>query len=104
MDSSADHRQAGDKALLGRVSGRVQGVGFRWFVREQARRLGIRGDVRNLLDGRVEFRCRGPRADVERFLAAVRQGPPGSRVDGMETEPLEGEADIGEGDTFAIRR
>ena len=69
------------------VAGRVQGVGFRYFVREAARRHGVAGDVRNLSDGRVEVRASG--GNLDQFLAEVRQGPPGSRVDHVETLALD---------------
>jgi acylphosphatase len=62
------------------ISGRVQGVGFRYFTAGQARRLGVRGSVRNLPDGRVEVVAEGDRAAIEALLAAVRQGPPGAHV------------------------
>ena len=51
------------------VHGRVQGVGFRWFVRTEARRLGLAGWVRNLPDGTVELRASG----IAQFLAALEQ-------------------------------
>lgn len=62
------------------VHGRVQGVGFRWFVRTEARRLGLAGWVRNLPDGTVEMRASG----IAQFLAALEQaiqrGPEGASV------------------------
>lgn len=62
------------------VSGHVQGVGFRYFVRQQAGKLPISGWVRNVSDGRVEVLAEGERADLETFLAAVQHGPSGSAV------------------------
>ena len=53
-------------------SGTVQGVGFRWRAVEASRGLAVTGFVRNLRDGRVELVAEGARAEVERFLAAVR--------------------------------
>ena len=76
-------------ALHCRVRGRVQGVGFRWFVQGVARELGLAGDVRNLADGSVEIRATGRPVDLDTLLEAVREGPRGSRVDGVER--LEGE-------------
>ena len=67
-----------------RVAGRVQGVGFRWFVLQAARRHGVRGDVRNLPDGRVEIRAAGQADRVAAFLGEVRHGPQGARVDRVE--------------------
>lgn len=62
------------------VSGRVQGVGFRWFVVEAGRGLGLGGWVRNLPGGDVECEAEGAPADVEAFLGALRRGPPLARV------------------------
>lgn len=70
--------------LVGRrfvVAGRVQGVGFRYYTRAAARREGLTGSVRNLDDGGVEILVEGEAEAVERFERAVRQGPPGARVD-----------------------
>jgi acylphosphatase len=63
------------------VVGRVQGVGFRWFVREAARRAGVAGWVRNHDDGRVEIVASGPDDAIAEVVAAARTGPPGARVD-----------------------
>lgn len=62
------------------VEGHVQGVGFRYFVREQAAALPLTGWVRNLHDGRVELVAEGERGDLEKLLSAVHQGPRGSHV------------------------
>jgi acylphosphatase len=66
------------------VTGRVQGVGFRWFVRERADALGLAGWVKNRSDGSVELLVSGDAAASEQFLAAVRRGPPHARVDAIE--------------------
>ena len=63
------------------VAGEVQGVGFRWFVREKARRWGLAGWVRNRPDGTVELAAAGAEESLEGLLRDVRVGPPGSRVD-----------------------
>ena len=68
-----------------RVSGRVQGVWFRAATREEARRRGLEGWVRNLPDGRVEAVFEGDEATLEGMLAWCRTGPPGARVDAVET-------------------
>lgn len=68
------------------VEGRVQGVGFRYFAQQAARRSGVRGWVRNLGDGRVEALAEGGAAAVAAFEQAIRRGPPLARVDGFETE------------------
>ena len=77
-----------ERAVQCLVSGRVQGVGFRWFVQQEARRLGVRGDVRNLPDGRVEIRAVGAAEDVGRLLAAVGAGPTGSKPEDVVTREL----------------
>jgi acylphosphatase len=75
------------------VSGRVQGVGFRFFVQRAARSLGLAGYVRNLPDRRVEVAVEGPRADVDALVDAVRAGPPGAAVTAVDVvwEPPGGE-------------
>lgn len=80
-DATSDAPQRRAHWLL---AGRVQGVGFRWFVQRTAGRHGIDGDVRNLADGRVEVRAAGDAERLAAFLDDVRQGPPGGRVDGVE--------------------
>ena len=63
------------------VRGRVQGVGFRWFVREAARRAELAGWVRNLEDGSVALEASGTPEGIAFLLDALRRGPPRSRVD-----------------------
>jgi acylphosphatase len=63
------------------IGGRVQGVGFRYFTEDAARREGVRGWVRNLPDGRVEAAADGEADSVDRFEHAIRHGPRGARVD-----------------------
>ncbi|MBW1714024.1 MAG: acylphosphatase [Deltaproteobacteria bacterium] len=76
-----------------KISGLVQGVWFRASTRDQARPLGLTGWVRNLPDGRVEAVFEGPEPALKQILAWCRQGPPGSRVDQVETawSPASGE-------------
>ena len=69
------------------VRGRVQGVGFRWFVRERARALGLAGWVRNLADGAVEVAAAGDSHDLDRFRAMLTQGPSGAVVSSVEDLP-----------------
>lgn len=66
------------------VSGRVQGVGFRYFVEREAIRLGIFGWVRNRREGSVEAVFSGTPEQVDAMLAACRKGPPVSKVDRLE--------------------
>ncbi|HEV7786753.1 MAG TPA: acylphosphatase, partial [Thermoanaerobaculia bacterium] len=61
------------------VSGHVQGVGFRWFVRREAAELGLAGRVRNLADGRVEVAVSGEPPALSAFRERLRTGPPGAR-------------------------
>jgi acylphosphatase len=77
---------SGRLTIRGWVSGRVQGVGFRWFVLQTARRLGLAGEVANLRDGRVAFLAQGPEPAVRRFVEALRGGPSGARVDALTSE------------------
>ena len=65
------------------VSGRVQGVAFRWHAVETARELGVTGWIRNLPDGSVEGHVEGPAERVERMLDWLRHGPPIARVTGV---------------------
>ena len=62
------------------IGGRVQGVGFRYFAREVGLREGVRGWVRNLIDGRVEVLAEGEADAVERFERQIRSGPADARV------------------------
>jgi acylphosphatase len=66
------------------VSGRVHGVGFRAFVWHRAFTLGLAGFVRNLRDRRVEVVAEGPGPSVAALVEAVRRGPVGARVDGVD--------------------
>lgn len=62
------------------VHGRVQGVGFRWFVRTEARRLGLAGWVRNIPDGTVEVRASGIAQFLNALEQAIQRGPEGASV------------------------
>lgn len=84
------------------VRGRVQGVGFRWFVRERAREAGLRGWVRNNADGSVELLAAGPAAALERLEAAVREGPPGALVSEVARSHAHPEAPLP--DPFTVDR
>jgi len=74
------------------ISGRVQGVGFRWFTHDAAVRAGVTGWVRNLPDGRVEAWVEGDADAVTRVEAALRSGPRGARIEtvNVELEPPTG--------------
>jgi acylphosphatase len=66
------------------VRGRVQGVGFRWFVEREAHMLGIAGWVRNNHDGSVEVLAQGTRDQLSGLHGRLRQGPRAARVDAVE--------------------
>ena len=70
------------------VTGRVQGVGFRWFVLEAASVENLTGWVRNRPDGDVEVVAEGDAESMERFERAVRRGPARARVDDVSTDIL----------------
>jgi acylphosphatase len=82
------------------VSGRVQGVGFRWFVLEAASAENVTGWVRNTPDGDVEIVAEGDAESVERFERAVRRGPARAQVDDVATDIL---APTGRFPTFTTR-
>ena len=82
------------------ISGRVQGVNFRYYTRQRAQSLGLTGWVRNLRDGRVEAVFEGERERVERMLEWCAHGPPAAHVEGVETH---WEAPSGEFSGFRIR-
>lgn len=75
------------------VSGRVQGVAFRGYIRKWAQELGLKGWVRNLYDGRVEAVAEGERRLLEALVARVRVGPPSARIEEVEVrwEDYQGE-------------
>ena len=64
-----------------KITGKVQGVGFRYFVLQQAQELGIKGWVSNKPNGDVEALAQGEKADLEQLIAKVKQGPAFSRVE-----------------------
>lgn len=63
------------------IQGRVQGVGFRWFVQREASEIGLHGWVRNTEDGDVEVVAAGETHDLAELRASLKRGPRGSRVD-----------------------
>ena len=91
-----------DKSSEGRhfvVRGRVQGVGFRWFVEREARMLGIAGWVRNNSDGSVEVLAVGTRDQLLGLRERLRQGPRAARVDDVQESEAAPSADL---NTFRI--
>ena len=75
------------------VKGRVQGVGFRWFVQREAAEIGLKGWVRNTDEGHVEIVASGDSEDLAELKDALRKGSRGSRVDAV----IEHELDESEG-------
>ena len=78
------------RAVEAHVTGRVQGVSFRYYAEHQARRLGVAGWVRNEPDGSVAAHVEGEAQAVDAMVAWLRQGPPAARVDRVdvhETQP-----------------
>ena len=71
------------------VSGRVQGVNFRWYTQQKAQELGLTGWVRNLWDGRVEAIFEGEERAVQRGVDWCRVGAPSARVDRVEVDYAE---------------
>ncbi len=68
------------------IAGRVQGVWFRAFTRDQARRIGLRGWVKNRLDGSVYTEVTGEQSDIEKFILQLSNGPELSRVEDVSVE------------------
>lgn len=87
-------------SLHATVSGRVQGVYFRAWVREQATGLALRGWVRNLADGRVELLAQGEPEALAALRERLPKGPPLSRVDGVDAATIEHDTAY---DAFSIR-
>jgi len=73
------------------ISGRVQGVGFRYALADEARARRLRGWVRNRRDGSVEAVVAGSAADVEAMIAWAHRGPPAARVAAVKVGPAQGE-------------
>ena len=87
-------------SIKGYVSGHVQGVGFRYFVRSLAQQADLSGYVHNLADGRVEFLLQGDPAVVEQVISLIRNGPRYARVDAVSLEAVR---DLPASDGFGSR-
>jgi acylphosphatase len=91
MTQSLDHQSTFARRFF--VRGRVQGVGFRWFVEREAHILQIAGWVRNNSDGTVEIFAQGTRQQLAGLHVRLREGPRAARVDDVdvsEVEPVAG--------------
>lgn len=73
-----------------RITGRVQGVGYRWSMAQEAKRLGVNGWVRNRLDGSVEAVVSGPEGAVLAMIEWAKRGPHGSEVVRLEVSETQG--------------
>jgi acylphosphatase len=99
---SPRHQIIGPPDMLARryiIHGRVQGVGFRYFVSSEAQKLGIAGWVRNNMNGTVEALAAGSREQLARFHESLCRGPRAARVENVEVFPAEAEGLTG---TFRI--
>jgi len=76
------------------ISGRVQGVGFRYYCIRHAQRLGIRGYVKNLPDGSVLVQAYGMPLQMEKFTRLVLKGPAFAQVTGAETDIVPDDPDV----------
>ena len=82
------------------VTGRVQGVGFRWFVEREAQLIGVGGWVRNCDDGAVEVLASGTHAQLGSLYDGLREGPRAARIDQVEVDDA---APFSEYQTFQIK-
>jgi acylphosphatase len=83
------------------VSGRVQGVGFRYFTRDAAQTLGLSGWVMNLIGGDVELEAEGEQSAIDKLIEELKQGPPLSRVTDVDVQEL---VAMGSNEEFFIHR
>ncbi len=79
-DGAMENQKTSNEELHALVRGRVQGVGFRYFVIEKALSMGLRGYARNTDDGSVEVLAQGPRPTLENLLTLLRRGPGAAHV------------------------
>ena len=86
--------------LEARISGRVHGVGFRYFVLREAQALGLVGWVANVADGSVRCVAEGPRDRLEALLELLRDGPPASIVEGVSAAWMPATGEFG---AFGVR-
>jgi acylphosphatase len=95
MEEDMDEDTASERRGF-RVSGRVQGVGFRWWTARTAKELNLGGHVRNLPDGSVEVHAVGRVPQLAKLERALHEGPPGARVDAVRTIPVDPRTPTGE--------
>lgn len=90
----------GEARIEVRVTGRVHGVGYRYFVLQEAHALGLVGWVANVSDGSVQCVAEGPREDLDQLVARLREGPPAAVVEGVH---VTSRPPTGEFVTFGVR-
>lgn len=93
INSVKPPRIRGDITRRFRISGRVQGVGYRFFAQRAARELGLSGWVRNLADGCVECHASGSVQDLEAFEVRLRKGPRLAEVSSVEVQEAAADGD-----------
>lgn len=98
--SGADARGQQVEAYVVLISGRVQGVGFRWFSEKEARARDVCGYVRNLPDGHVEVFAQGDESTLTSFCERLRAGPGAARVDEFDMMPVSVDAEL---TSFSVR-
>jgi len=98
MTRSSNHPISEARRFL--VRGRVQGVGFRWFVEREAHILQVAGWVRNNPDGTVEVVAQGTREQLAGLYSRLNEGPRAARVDAVEASEAEAIAGLG---SFQVR-
>jgi acylphosphatase len=84
-----DGEKSGAETRLYLVSGRVQGVGYRYFAMRTAQQFGVRGTVKNLRDGRVEVAAEADPETLAKFRAELERGPRGAAVSGVEEKAID---------------
>ena len=82
------------------ISGRVQGVGFRWFTEKEARARDVCGYVRNLPDGRVEVFAQGDESTLASFCGRLREGPGAAHVEDFDMTPVSVDSEL---TSFSVR-
>lgn len=104
MNDEAPTSAGPGERMHARVEGRVQGVGFRWYVQQRAGALGLRGSVWNAVDGAVDVVAEGTPAALDALVRVLREGPPQARVHtvAVRREPASTADPLPE--PFAIRR
>jgi acylphosphatase len=105
-DAAGGHQSAAKEdvtdveAIAAKVTGRVQGVGYRYTAAHTAERLGLVGWVRNASDGSVEVRVQGDAQVLEQFVVFLKLGPRAARVRSVDVHPVESDPTL---DGFTVR-